>query len=113
MSVIHAAQKGRGHFCVYGPTAAENCVDFYGLCYQRRSCGGQWSVAQAEITWKSMIHAPAGCEGQGSYPCSDTIDCRLTVEKRGRGNIVQLLFVEFKIFTNQTNTNKDQVIIQA
>lgn len=34
-----------------------------------------------------------------------TADSQL--KKRGRGNIVQLLFVEFKIFTNQTSTNND------
>lgn len=32
---------------------------------------------------ESAIHAPTDGKGQGSYSCSDTDDCRCTVEKEG------------------------------
>lgn len=45
------------------------------------SCGCPWSKLSPETTWKSMIHDPADCKGQGSSLGHGIADYTLTVEK--------------------------------
>ena len=61
--------------------AAEGHIDVCGLYCHRRPCWGPWFMLLPETLSESMVHAPAGCTGQGSSYCSCRDGYRLTVEK--------------------------------
>lgn len=109
MSVVHAATREEGAvISVYmvlfrlktvlismAYVIKEGHVELSGLWCSQKPRRSLWSMLLLAVKDKEATFAATRL----------TADSQL--KKRGRGNIVQLLFVEFKIYTNQTSTNND------